>query len=106
MGAKQKGGSAATTVARELGVAAAAAGQRVVFIDLDPQGTLRSWWNRRTEGTEVEPNPALATPAPAQMTKTPFAKSSGGEPPAIGMGEAVQHQADRGQGDHGLGDLG
>jgi chromosome partitioning protein len=69
MVAKQKGGSAATTVARELGVAAAAAGQRVVFIDLDPQGTLRSWWNRRTEGTEGEPNPALATPASEQMTK-------------------------------------
>jgi chromosome partitioning protein len=65
--AKQKGGSAATTVARELGVVAAAAGQRVVFIDLDPQGTLRSWWNRRTEGAEGDPNPALATPAPAQM---------------------------------------
>ncbi len=67
--AKQKGGSSATTVARELDVVAAAAGQRVVFIDLDPQGTLRGWWNRRTEGVDGEPNPALATPAPAQMVE-------------------------------------
>jgi chromosome partitioning protein len=64
---KQKGGVGASTLARELGVAAAAAKQRVVFVDLDPQGTLRSWWNRRTEGVDGEPNPGLATPAPAQM---------------------------------------
>ena len=30
-------------------LAAAVAGKRVVFVDLDPQGTLRGWWNRRTE---------------------------------------------------------
>lgn len=67
MVAKQKGGVGATTLARELGVAAAAAGKRVVFVDLDPQGTLRGWWNRRTEGSLGEPNPALATPEPAGM---------------------------------------
>jgi chromosome partitioning protein len=67
MVAKQKGGVGATTLARELGVAAAAAGKRVVFVDLDPQGTLRGWWNRRTEGSLDEPNPALATPEPAGM---------------------------------------
>jgi len=64
MVAKQKGGVGATTLARELGVAAAAAGQRVVFLDLDPQGTLRGWWNRRTEGQEGNPNPGLASPSP------------------------------------------
>jgi chromosome partitioning protein len=69
MVAKQKGGVGATTLARELGVAAAAAGKRVVFIDLDPQGTLRGWWNRRTEEAEGDPNPALATPAPARMAE-------------------------------------
>jgi len=69
MVAKQKGGVGATTLARELGVAAAIAGKRVVFVDLDPQGTLRGWWNRRTEGRAEEPNPALAAPAPAQMTE-------------------------------------
>lgn len=67
MVAKQKGGVGATTLARELGVAAAAAGKRVVFVDLDPQGTLRGWWNRRTEGVKGEPNPGLATPAPENM---------------------------------------
>lgn len=65
--AKQKGGVGATTLARELGVVAAAAGKRVVFVDLDPQGTLRGWWNRRTEGAEGDPNPGLATPTPEAM---------------------------------------
>ncbi len=69
MVAKQKGGVGATTLAREIGVAAAAAGKKVVFVDLDPQGTLRGWWNRRTEGTDGEPNPALASPPPAQLAK-------------------------------------
>ncbi|MCB8878396.1 ParA family protein [Acidisoma silvae] len=67
MVAKQKGGVGATTLTRELGVAAAAAGKRVVFVDLDPQGTLRGWWNRRTEGQSDDPNPALAAPSPSQM---------------------------------------
>ena len=65
--AKQKGGVGATTLAREIGVAAAATGKRVVFVDLDPQGTLRGWWNRRTEGTDAHPNPGLATPIPAEL---------------------------------------
>ena len=38
--------------------------------------------------------------------ETPFAKSWGGQSPAIGMCKAVEHEADRGQGDHRLGDLG
>lgn len=65
--AKQKGGAGATTLARELGVAAAADGQRVVFVDLDPQASLSKWWNRRTSGHEGEPNPALASPAPEEL---------------------------------------
>lgn len=69
MVAKQKGGVGATTLARELGVAAAAAGKSVVLVDLDPQGTLRGWWNRRTEGAQGDPNPALAAPAPAGMAE-------------------------------------
>ena len=43
---------------------------------------------------------------PWLASQTPFAKSRGRQSPAIGMGEAVQHEADRGQGDHRLGDLG
>ena len=49
---KQKGGIGATTLVRELAVAAAADGLRVVVIDLDPQHTLSKWWNRRTAGAE------------------------------------------------------
>src|SRR3712207_4059715 len=37
---------------------------------------------------------------------SPFAKSRGGQSPAIGVDEAVEHQADRGQGDHGFRNLG
>jgi chromosome partitioning protein len=62
--AKQKGGAGASTIARELGVAAASDGLRVVFVDLDPQASLSKWWNRRTAGVEGEPNPALASPRP------------------------------------------
>lgn len=65
--AKEKGGAGASTLARELGVVAASQGQRVVFIDLDPQASLSKWWNRRTAGAAGQPNPALATPTPDQL---------------------------------------
>lgn len=67
--AKQKGGVGASTLVRELGVAAAAAGKRVVLIDLDGQGTTRSWWNRRTASlaSDADPNPGLALPTPAAL---------------------------------------
>jgi chromosome partitioning protein len=65
--AKEKGGAGASTLARELGVLAAAEGSRVVFIDLDPQASLSKWWNRRTSGAVEQPNPALAAPEPAQL---------------------------------------
>lgn len=69
MVAKQKGGVGASTAVRELAVAAAAAGERVVLIDLDAQGTSRSWWNRRTAGMpdDGEPNPGLALPSPPDL---------------------------------------
>ena len=67
MVAKQKGGVGASTAVRELGVVAAAAGKRVILIDLDAQGTTRAWWNRRTVGHEDDPNPALALPSPADL---------------------------------------
>ena len=44
-------------------------------------------------------------PSRIYVAESPFAKSWGGQSPAIGMNEAVKHQADRGQGDHRLGDL-
>ena len=67
MFAKQKGGVGASTLAREVGVLAAAEGQRVVFIDLDPQASLSKWWNRRTAGMTEPPNPGLASPPPQHL---------------------------------------
>jgi chromosome partitioning protein len=45
---KLKGGSGATTTCRELAAAALHAGCRVALVDLDGQGGLSRWWNRRT----------------------------------------------------------
>lgn len=46
--AKLKGGSGATTTCRELAAAALHDGRKVAMIDLDGQGGLSRWWNRRT----------------------------------------------------------
>lgn len=45
--AAQKGGAGKTTLATSLAVAAVQAGEIVVAIDLDPQGSLREWSERR-----------------------------------------------------------
>ncbi|WP_342112187.1 AAA family ATPase [Methylobacterium sp. SI9] len=45
--AAQKGGAGKTTLAASLAVAAAKAGEIVVSVDLDPQGSLREWSERR-----------------------------------------------------------
>ena len=45
--AARKGGAGKTTVCRNLAVAATEDGQRVLCLDLDPQASLRGWWNRR-----------------------------------------------------------
>lgn len=44
----QKGGAGKTTVAASLAVAAAEAGERVIALDLDPQGSLAAWGDGRT----------------------------------------------------------
>jgi chromosome partitioning protein len=43
----QKGGAGKTTIAASLAVAAAEAGERVVALDLDPQGSLAAWGDTR-----------------------------------------------------------
>ncbi len=43
----QKGGSGKTTLAASLAAAAADAGERVIALDLDPQGSLWAWGKRR-----------------------------------------------------------
>lgn len=47
----QKGGTGKTTLAASVGVAAQQAGERVFLIDLDPQGSLSSWGERREAET-------------------------------------------------------
>lgn len=51
----QKGGAGKTTLAVHIGVAAARLGMLTALIDLDPQGTARSWASRRQleDGPEV-----------------------------------------------------
>ncbi|MGR3639092.1 AAA family ATPase [Alterinioella nitratireducens] len=57
--AAQKGGAGKTTLARNLAVAAAGEPQRVLCLDLDPQGSLRGWWESRE------------TDAPAMLERDP-----------------------------------
>lgn len=47
----RKGGAGKTTVAIHMGVLAQAAGQRVMFFDLDPQRSLSAWWHSRAAST-------------------------------------------------------
>ncbi len=56
----QKGGAGKTTLAASLAVAAAAAGERVIALDLDPQGPLVRWGRRR--GTANVPNAVMIEP--------------------------------------------
>lgn len=60
--ASQKGGSGKTTVVRSLAVTAQQSYGRTVILDLDPQGSLTSWWNRREA-----PEPALVKFAIAEL---------------------------------------
>lgn len=45
--ASQKGGAGKTTLTRNLAVAAAREGRGVLMLDLDPQQSLREWWQGR-----------------------------------------------------------
>ena len=65
--AAQMGGAGKTTLARNLAVAAAQDGQRVLVLDLDPQQSLRAWW----QGRESDAPMMLADdPAPHSLRDT------------------------------------
>ena len=63
----QKGGSGKSTITRNLAVVAGRDTQRVLCLDLDPQQSLRRWWEAR-EGDE--PGMLAADPPPAQLPST------------------------------------
>ncbi len=65
--AKLKGGSGATTTCRELSAAALHDGRTVALIDLDGQGGLSRWWNRRT-APAAEGETPRAAPELLQLT--------------------------------------
>jgi chromosome partitioning protein len=56
----QKGGAGKTTLAASLAVAAAATGERVIALDLDPQASLARWAQRRE--TANTPNRVMVEP--------------------------------------------
>jgi chromosome partitioning protein len=59
----QKGGAGKTTLAASLAVAATAVGERVIALDLDPQGSLVRWGERReTAGLSKTTNPVIVEP--------------------------------------------
>jgi chromosome partitioning protein len=61
----QKGGAGKTTLALHLAVEAAAAGRRVVLLDLDPQASAARWADRRQPGG---PAVDVAVESPARLT--------------------------------------
>jgi chromosome partitioning protein len=59
--ASRKGGSGKTTLAGHLAVQAERAGQGpAALVDVDPQGSLSEWWNKRTAETPVFAHTSIA----------------------------------------------
>jgi chromosome partitioning protein len=75
--ANTKGGVGKTTLALHLGVEAERAGRKVVWVDLDPQGSLTEAWEAR----------AAATPALAEVAA--MAAEAAGERRARKLGEEL-----------------
>jgi chromosome partitioning protein len=72
---KLKGGSGATTTCRELAAAALSDGRTVALIDLDGQGGLSRWWNRRT-APEVPDAAKRTAPDLLKLTATQIPAAS------------------------------
>lgn len=62
----QKGGAGKTTIAASLAVAATAAGEKVIALDLDPQGSLAAWGDTRSAEA-----PAVDRIGPDNLTNLP-----------------------------------
>jgi len=72
----QKGGSGKTTLALGLATTAAAVGEEVAIIDLDPQASAAKWKDRRS----TEPNPAVVSAQVSRLRPTlDAAKASGAD---------------------------
>jgi chromosome partitioning protein len=87
---KLKGGAGATTTCRELAAAALANGLSVALIDLDAQGSLTKWWNRRTaagESGRVNPEMLQVTaaqiPGAAEQLRTRYGLVVIDSPPSV-----------------------
>jgi chromosome partitioning protein len=65
--AAQKGGAGKTTLARNLSVAADQDGLKVLCLDLDPQASLRAWWESRDADT---PAMLARDPSPQALIAT------------------------------------
>lgn len=65
--AAQKGGAGKTTLARNISVAAAEDGKRVLCLDLDPQQSFRQWWQAREADMPVM---LTSDPAPHALKDT------------------------------------
>src|SRR5699024_5363564 len=68
--AAQKGGAGKTTLARNLAVAASQDGRSDLCLNLDPQGSLRAWWEGREADAPAMPDPH---PAPHAIITNPTA---------------------------------
>jgi len=73
-----KGGTGKSTLAAAVGVAAEASGEKVFMIDLDPQGSLSAWGERRKADT-----PAVDRIAPDRLPAAIAGLAAGGYTLAI-----------------------
>jgi chromosome partitioning protein len=67
--AQQKGGVGKSSLAIGLAVVAVAKGKSAAIVELDPQGTVRRW-NERRNSPGVKAEPAVFSIEPAQLTST------------------------------------